>query len=81
MEEIKTKREYMRKFWDENYTLNRHIRSVKQVFANYKAWCVAENVPVINEYVFRTYIRKVQEKKKRYQPQWYDQDGNLIKEV
>lgn len=34
------------------------IRSVKQVFQNYKEWCQENDKPLQNEFKFRTFIRK-----------------------
>ena len=53
-----SERESVRSFWNEYKDECIPIRSIKQVFTKYKDWCSTHQHPMLNEFIFRTYIRK-----------------------
>jgi transposase-like protein len=53
-----SERESAKAFWEEFKDECSPIRSIKQVFAKYKDWCSTHQHPMLNEFIFRTYIRK-----------------------
>lgn len=56
-----TKRNLERKsaeeFWTEKGDFLRFV-GTKAVFEQYKVFCQINSLPILNEYIFRTYIRK-----------------------
>lgn len=46
-------------FWNEKrQVLLESNLGVKAIFEQYKVFCQINDIPVLNEYIFRTYIRK-----------------------
>lgn len=58
MEKRSSQRQSATDFWRKNKAECLGIKSVKEVFQKYKAYCVQEKMECLNEYIFRTYIRK-----------------------
>jgi hypothetical protein len=58
MEQRKAERESAKLFWETHKVECRSIRSVKEVYQKYKAYTEQHNMATLNEYIFRTYIRK-----------------------
>jgi hypothetical protein len=53
-----SERESARQFWDQYKQECLSIKSIKDVFSRYKNYCRNHHLPILNEYIFRTYIRK-----------------------
>lgn len=58
MDQRKSERASAVQFWTECKDECTSIRSVKAVFTKYKQYAEERELPVLNEYIFRTYIRK-----------------------
>lgn len=57
-EECVEEKQSMKDFWEMNGKNYREERSVKKIFAEYKQFCQEKGVRMINEYVFREWIRR-----------------------
>lgn len=53
-----SERESAKKFWAEHKQDYLSTRSIKAVFQAYKEYTIAHDLPLLNEYLFRTFIRK-----------------------
>lgn len=53
-----SERESAKKFWSEHKQDYLSTRSIKAVFQAYKEYTIIHDLPLLNEYLFRTFIRK-----------------------
>lgn len=58
MDQRKSERNSAREFWKLYQESGSYNPSIKQVFKQYKTWAQEQNLPILNEYIFRTYIRR-----------------------
>ena len=59
-------RESAVQFWAKHGNDCLGVKSIKEVFGRYKGYCEEKGLPVLNEYIFRTFIRKPERGKLRY---------------
>lgn len=64
--ELSQKRDSAISFWKEHGPECQQIKSIKEVYGKYKQYCTQHNLLLLNEYIFRTYIRKPELGKKKY---------------
>ena len=55
---LPNKRESTREFWKKYKEDCLNIKSIKEVYKRYKTFCQENNLLILNEYIFRTFIRK-----------------------
>lgn len=53
-----SERESAKEFWSRHKQDYLSTRSIKEVFSAYKQYTLDNNLPLLNEYLFRTFIRK-----------------------
>jgi hypothetical protein len=58
MDQSKKEKEAMREWWAENKEVQKLERKIDKVYEAFKEYCVQAELPPINKYIFRTYIRK-----------------------
>jgi len=58
MEKRISERESAKQFWNKNKDDCLSIRSIKKVFSLYKTYALENDLPLLNEFIFREYIRK-----------------------
>ena len=58
MEQRISERDSAKQFWNTKKEECLPIRSIKEVFTLYKTYALENDLPLLNEFIFRTYIRK-----------------------